>query len=379
MAGRLRPNWTGARPRRVPAARGRGLPDRGLGYPDARGEPELRAQLAAYLGRARGVAADRESVLVTAGAQQAFGLLAHALGNVLGRPPRVAVEDPGMPRYRAQLADLGAEVVGVPVDADGLRVDLLAGTGADAVLATPAHQSPTGAALAPERRRALAAWAREGRLVIEDDYDAEFRYDRPPLAALQGLAPEQVAYVGSASKTLAPGLRLGWIVAPAALAEPLWRRRVLADAGSPTIDQQALAFLLDGGGYDRHLRAARRSYRARRDALLVALERHLPGSTVEGIAAGLHAVVRPPAPVDEVALLQAATARSVGVYPLGWSYVTPRHEGGAMVLGYATLPEPAIREGVRRLAAAVAEAREMDPSAPPSAETIALLMTLPPG
>jgi len=357
----------------------RRMPDRGLGYPDARGVPELRGQLAAYLGRARGVAADREHVLVTAGAQQAFGLLARVLGDVLGRPPRIAVEDPGMPRYRAQLADLGAEVVGVPVDADGLRVDLLPGTGADAVLATPAHQSPTGAALAPDRRRALAAWARGGRLVIEDDYDAEFRYDRAPLAALQGLAPEHVAYVGSASKALAPGLRLGWIVAPAALAEALGRRRVLADAGSPTIDQQALAFLLDGGGYDRHLRAARRSYRARRDALLAALERHLPGSTVEGIAAGLHAVVRPPAPVDEVALLRAATARSVGVYPLGWSYVTPRHEGGAMVLGYATLPEPAIREGVRRLADAVAEAGRAAPSPPPSAEAIAALMTLPSG
>jgi GntR family transcriptional regulator / MocR family aminotransferase len=357
----------------------RRMPDRGLGYPDGRGEPALRGQLAAYLGRARGVAADRDRVLVTAGAQQAFGLLARALEDLLGRPPRIAVEDPGMPRYRAQLADLGAEVVAVPVDADGLRVDVLTAGGADAVLATPAHQSPMGVALAPERRRALAAWAREGRIVIEDDYDAEFRYDRAPLAALQSLAPERVAYVGSASKALAPCLRLGWIVAPAVLAEPLGRRRMLADAGSPTLEQQALAFLIDGGGYDRHLRAARRSYRARRDALLAALDRHLPGSTVEGIAAGLHAVVRPAAAVDEVALMQAATARSVGVYPLGWSYVTPRHEGGAMVLGYAILPEPAIREGVRRLAAALAEARELPPSPPPSAETIALLMTLPPG
>ena len=355
-------------------------PTAALGYPDARGEPELRAQLAAYLGRARGVAADRERVLVTARRPAGLRLLARALGDLLGRPPRFAVEDPGMPRYRAQLADLGAEVVGVPVDADGLRVDLLAGTGADAVLATPAHQSPTGAALAPERRRALAAWARGGGVVIEDDYDAEFRYDRAPLAALQGLAPEQVAYVGSASKALAPGLRLGWIVR----AGRAGRRRSGAGACSrtrarprstsrrwPSSSTAAATTATCAPHGAATAPAATRCWR-RSSATC-------PAARVEGIAAGLHAVVRPPAPVDEVALLQAATARSVGVYPLGWSYVTPRHEGGAMVLGYATLPEPAIREGVRRLAAAVAEAREMDRSAPPSAETIALLMTLPPG
>jgi GntR family transcriptional regulator / MocR family aminotransferase len=357
----------------------RRMPDRALGYPDARGEPELRAQLAAYLRRVRGVVAERERVVVTAGAQQAFGLVAVALRTVLARAPRIAFEDPGMPRYRVLLADAGADVVPVGVDEDGLRVEALEATGADAVLATPAHQAPTGLALSAQRRSALAAWARAGRLVIEDDYDAEFRYDRAPLAALQGLAPEHVAYVGSASKTLAPGLRLGWIVAPAALAHALGRQRVLTDAGSPTIEQQALAFLIDGGAYDRHLRAARRSYRARRDALVAALERHMPGTAVDGIAAGLAAVIRPPEPVDEAALMQAAAARSVGVYPLGWRYVRPRHEGGAMILGYATLPEPAIREGVRRLAAAVAEARGIPPTPPPSGEAIAELMTLPPG
>jgi GntR family transcriptional regulator/MocR family aminotransferase len=357
----------------------RRMPDRALGYPDGRGEPELRAQLAAYLRRVRGVVAEPERVVVTAGAQHAFGLLALALGGALGRAPRIAVEDPGMPRYRVLLADRGAEVVGVAVDGEGLDVDALAATGADAVLTTPAHQSPTGVALSAPRRRALAAWASEGRLVVEDDYDAEFRYDRAPLGALQGLAPEHVAYVGSASKSLAPGLRMGWVVAPAALADPLGRLRVIDDGGSPTVEQQALAFFLEGGGFDRHLRAARRTYRARRDALLNALDHQLPGSAVEGIAAGLHAVVAPPAPVDEAALVAAAGKRSVGVYPLGWAYVAPRHEGGALILGYATLPEPAIREGVRRLADAVAEAARAAPSPPPTAEAIAALMTLPSG
>jgi GntR family transcriptional regulator/MocR family aminotransferase len=357
----------------------RRMPDRALGYPDARGAPELRAQLAMYLRRVRGVVAEPERVVVTAGAQQGFGLLACALQTQLGRAPRIAVEDPGMPRYRVIFKELGAEVIPIPVDDDGLQVDRLRGTHADAVLTTPAHQSPTGVALSAERRSALAAWALEGRIVIEDDYDAEFRYDRAPLGALQGLAPEHVAYVGSASKTLAPGLRLGWIVAPAPLIDPLGRARMLDDAGSPTLEQHVMALLLEAGAYDRHLRAARRTYRTRRDALIAALDRHLPGTTVGGVAAGLHAVVTPPEPVDEVALATAAAERSVGIYPLGWGYVEPRHAGGAMILGYAALPEPAIREGVRRLAGAYAEARKAPAVPPPTAEVIAALITLPPG
>jgi GntR family transcriptional regulator / MocR family aminotransferase len=355
------------------------MPDRALGYPDPRGDPELRAQLAAYLRRVRGVVAEPERVIVAAGAQQAVAMVAVALRSVLGRTPRVAVEDPGFPRHRALLAEGGAEIVPVPVDEDGLSVDALAASGADAVLATPAHQSPTGVALSADRRGALAAWARDGGLVIEDDYDAEFRYDRAPLGALQGLAPEHIIYLGSASKTLAPALRLAWIIAPGPFLETLARTRLMADAGSPAIDQHALAHLIDGGTYDRHLRAARRRYRERRDALVAALDRHLPGARVGGIAAGLHAVVEPPAPVDEAAWMTAAAARSVGIYPLGWAYVTPRRAGGAMVLGYAILPEPAIREGVRRVAEAFAEAREAPASPPPTAEAIAALMTSPGG
>jgi GntR family transcriptional regulator/MocR family aminotransferase len=357
----------------------RRMPDRALGYPDARGAPELRAQLAGYLRRVRGVVAEPDRLVVAAGAQQGVTLTAAALRAVLGATPRVAVEDPGFPRHRALLAEAGMQLVPVPVDEDGLRVDILHRSGADAVLATPAHQSPTGVALAPDRRGALAAWARDGGIVIEDDYDAEFRYDRPPLGALQGLAPEHVVYLGSTSKTLAPALRLAWVVAPRPFMHPLARARLMADGGSPAIDQHALAHLIDGGTYDRHLRAARRRYRERRDTLTAALERHLPGARVAGIAAGLHAVVEPPAPVDEAALMAAAAARSVGVYPLGWAYVTPRHAGGAMVLGYATLPEPAIREGIRRLADAFAEARDAPTSPPPTAEQIAALMTSPGG
>jgi GntR family transcriptional regulator/MocR family aminotransferase len=330
----------------------RHAPDQALGYPDPRGAAELRGELASHLRRTRGVVADGGNVVVTAGCIQALGLIARCLGD----GARIAVEDPGLPDHRMALEAAGAEVVPVRVDGHGIVVAELERAGVDAAVVTPAHQSPTGVAMTPDRRRALAAWAAAGRLVVEDDYDAEFRYDRPPLAALQGLDPRHIAYVGSASKVLAPGLRLGWAVLPEDLASAVAGARRLQDMGSPVIEQLALARLLSGGGYDRHMRAARRRYRVRRDALEAALAERLPGARLEGVAAGLHAVVRLPSPCDERALMKAARRRSVGVYPLGWAYAQPQSAGGALVLGYANLSEAAIAEGVRRLAEAVAEA-----------------------
>ncbi len=328
----------------------REAPDRDLGYPDPRGAPELRNALAAHLRRVRGVAADPQAIVVCSGAAQGFALLARALG-----APRLAIEDPGLPPHRAILLEHGATLVALPVDDHGARVQELGALGADgridAVLLTPAHQSPTGVALAPSRRAEVLAWAGQtGGFLVEDDYDAEYRYDRAPLAAMQGLAPDRVVYMGTVSKTLAPALRLGWMVVPSRLLEGVVAQKVLTDHGSPTIDQLALARLIESGAYDRHLRAARRRYRARRDALVRALERHLPGARVTGVAAGLHAIVRLPREVDGLELAQAARRRSVGVYPLGYAYmdVRPRHDG--VVLGYANLAEPAIEEGIRRLA-----------------------------
>jgi GntR family transcriptional regulator/MocR family aminotransferase len=191
--------------------------------------------------------------------------------------------------------------------------------------------------------------------VIEDDYDAEYRYDRAPLAALQGLAPDRVIYMGTVSKTLAPALRLGWLVLPPALIDAVLEQKALADHGCPTLDQLALARLLDSGAYDRHLRQARRRYRARRDALLGAVGRHLPGARVTGLAAGLHAVVQLPVKVDGLSLLRAAARRSVGVYLLGYAYMKPMAVHDGLVLGYASLAEPAIEEGIRRLSLALEE------------------------
>jgi GntR family transcriptional regulator / MocR family aminotransferase len=337
----------------------REAPDLALGYPHPRGVLELRRALAGHLRRVRGVVADPEAIVITAGAAQGLALLARALES-----PRIAVEDPGLPPHRTLLEAHGAELVALPVDEDGARVDELGAIARrhgriDAVVVTPAHQSPTGVGLSPSRRAALLGWAGDaGALVVEDDYDAEFRYDRPPLAAMQGLAPERVVYMGTVSKTLAPALRLGWLVLPPRLVVAAAEQKFLADHGSPTIDQLALARLLDLGAYDRHLRQARRRYRSRRDALVAAVAEHLPGARVTGLAAGLHAIVRLGRPLDVLALMQAAARRSVGVYPLGWSYCQPRPLDDGLVLGYANLAEPAIEEGIRRLALALAETND---------------------
>jgi GntR family transcriptional regulator/MocR family aminotransferase len=334
----------------------RHAPDQAFGYPDPRGAIELRRALVGHLRRVRGVVADPEAIMVCGGAAQGFALLGQALAG-----SRIAVEDPGLPVHRGILAAAGAQLVPLQVDEHGARADTLGALAAEhgpirAALVTPAHQSPTGVALSSSRRAALTAWANEDeRLIVEDDYDAEYRYDRAPLGALQGLAPERVAYLGTVSKTLAPALRLGWVVAPAWLLPRLVELKMLADHGSATIDQLALARLLESGAYDSHLRQARRRYRARRDALVRAVAAHLPGGRVTGVAAGLHAIVRLSRAVDGLTLMRAAQRRSVGVYPLGYAYMSARPIDDGLALGYANLAEPAIEEGIRRLALAYEE------------------------
>jgi GntR family transcriptional regulator / MocR family aminotransferase len=328
----------------------RSAPASAFAYPDVRGAHELRVQLSAYLRRVRGVVTEPDSIVICAGATQGLALLGRALTREgVGA---IAVEDPCLPPHRAVLAYAGLEVRGVSVDEHGLDVGAL---DAPAVLATPAHQCPSGVVLSPQRRGELVQWARAGGLVIEDDYDAEFRYDRAPLGALQGLAPEHVVYLGTTSKTLAPGLRLGWLAVPGSLLGAVIEAKALDDLGSATIEQLALARLLETAAYDRHLRKVRRRNRARRDALIAAVARELPGARVSGISAGLHALVRLAHAVDADRLLALAAERSVRVYPLSQHLIDPPPETDALVLGYGNLAEPAIEEGVRRLAAALAE------------------------
>jgi GntR family transcriptional regulator/MocR family aminotransferase len=331
-----------------------GLPASGLGYPDPGGAPALRAALAAYLGRVRGVIADPDLIVVTSGYGQALALLSRVLHDRGVRT--IAFEDPLNPEPTRVAAHAGLRPVGVPVDGAGLDVDALAASRAGAAVVTSAHQFPTGVVLAPERRTALLAWAAtRGRVVLEDDYDAEYRYDREPVGAMQALGPDLVAYAGSVSKTLAPGLRLGWLVAPRALAGELVEAKRLDDHGSNVLDQLTLAELLSSGAYDRHLRRTRRAYRARRDLLVGTLAVHAPGIRVGGVAAGLHVVVELPAGADERAVAAAARRRGVGVYPLG-GYRTGSAATfpPALVVGYGGLAPADVRAGAERLAEVLA-------------------------
>ena len=244
-----------------------------LEYPDVLGVPALRATLAAYLARVRGVRTGPGGVVVCAGVGHALALAGRALHAAGGRT--VVVEDPSHAGTRAVLRDAGLEPVAAPVDGDGLVVDGM--PAADAVLVTPAHQFPTGAVLHPDRRAALVDWARRhDATILEDDYDAEYRYDRHPVGALQGLDPDRVVYCGSVSKTLSPALRLGWAVLPPRLREPVADARRRSDLGTAAFDQLALARFLERGEYDRHLRRTRAEYRRRRDTLVAALHEHLP-------------------------------------------------------------------------------------------------------
>jgi GntR family transcriptional regulator/MocR family aminotransferase len=220
----------------------------------------------------------------------------------------------------------------------------------------PAHQYPTGAVLAPQRRAALLDWAsKRGAFIIEDDYDAEYRYDREPIGSLQGLAPDRVVYMGTASKMLSPALRLGWLALPAELASGLRRAKFEADRGSPVFDQLALTDFLNRGELDRHLRKTRLIYRARRDQLMAALKTHLPQLQARGVAAGLHVMIELGPDVDERKIVEAAARQSIRV--LGASIYRSKPNAGtpALVLGYGGLKEGTIAEAVRILASVLRE------------------------
>ncbi|NGN62804.1 PLP-dependent aminotransferase family protein [Streptomyces sp. A7024] len=340
-----RATW-GAAQRRVLSE----LPHGGLGYPDPRGLPRLRTALAALLARRRGVVADPERVLVCSGVSQALtltGMVMRARGH-----RTMALEDPGSPPHGLQFEATGIAATSVAIDAEGIDLRALRRSGARIAVLTPSHQFPSGIAYSPERRAGLLQWLREGEhLVVEDDYDGEFRYDREPVGALQGLDPERVLYTGSVSKSLAPGLRLGWMVAPSWLAAELAERKFRLDLGNSVLDQAAFADLVERGEYDRHLRRTRREYKTRRDTLVAALAEHFPGAEVSGIAAGLHVIAALPEGYGPEREFTARALRA-GVEVLGLSSYgsasadDPRVR---LVLGYAHLAPSDIARGVERL------------------------------
>ena len=329
----------------------RELPHAELNYPDPAGVRALRTELAGYLTRVRAAVAEAEAVVITAGVAQMLAVVPRILMEEGHR--LLAVEDPLGHHQIPMIRATGIQLAGVPVDAEGIDVTALARTGARAVLVTPAHQFPTGVVLSPRRRSALIEWARDvDALVIEDDYDGEFRYDRDPVGCLQGLAPERVVLAGSVSKALSPALRLGWAVAPPWLAVRLRAARALHDLGSPVLDQHVLARMIANGDHSQHLRLMRRRYRDRRDAFVAALADRLPRVKVHGVSAGLHAYAELPEWCDEAKVVTAAAARGVAV-----EGVTPMRVRGpgppAIVVGYARLPERRLIEAVGLLAEAI--------------------------
>jgi GntR family transcriptional regulator / MocR family aminotransferase len=327
-----------------------------LGYGDARGSAELRNVLAGYLRRVRAADASPERMIICTGFAQGVNLVLRVLARQ-GGMTRLAFEDPGYgsaeadETVRAVLA-MGVAVSYVPVDEEGIVVDELAASGAQAVVVTPAHQSPTGVVLSPARRQSLADWARRGGgYVIEDDYDSEFRYDREPVGALQGLAPDQVFLLGTASKALAPAIRLGWVHAPSALTASVAAEKEMSDRGSCALDQLALAILLTTGRYDRHLRRMRTVYAARRAALTDAFSRHAPRVKLAGLAAGFHAVA-PLAPgADEATVIVAALERQVGLHGIGDYRGRPDAAARpALVMGFGNVRERAIDPAIAAIA-----------------------------
>ena len=321
-----------------------------LGYGDPRGSEWLRKELAGWLARTRGLRAEPDDIIIVTGVAQALALLAQGLAAVGPRERGIAVEDPGSRGSRDELAYWGLRPVPIPVDDQGLVVDDLMGARVRAVLLTPAHQFPTGVVLGPRRRRELLDWAAAAdALVIEDDYDAEYRYDRAPVPALQASAPSQVAYAGSTSKTLAPGLRLGWLIPPLRRHAELVEAKHASDLGSPALPQLVLAHMIASGELEQHIRSVRKRQRGRRDALLRALAEQLPQARVQGVAAGLHLLVTfPELAGSDTELAERILGAGVVVHPLSWHRLRPGVPG--IILGYAAHTPDQLREAVRRIA-----------------------------
>jgi GntR family transcriptional regulator/MocR family aminotransferase len=332
----------------------RGVAAASLGYGDPRGRRDLREQLASYLARARGVRADPELVVVCAGFRHGLSLVARALR--LEGARAIAMEDPCAEQHRAVAAGANLRVRRLPVDGRGARTDLLDVSTEGAVL-SPAHQFPMGVVLHRDRRAAAIAWATAtGGLIVEDDYDGEFRYDRQPVGALQALAPDCVVYGGTASKTIAPGLRLAWIVVPSRLLDAIVSLRSAEDVHVSALEQIALCEMLRSGGYERHVRRMRARYRARRDRVLDLLAQRAPALVPVGISAGIGMLLELPEDgPDSSHLIEAALRRSVELYPLASSYHEGRGPRDGIVLGYGALAEHDFEAGLGALGEVLSE------------------------
>jgi GntR family transcriptional regulator / MocR family aminotransferase len=323
-------------------------PSGAFGYGDPRGQPELRAALAAYLTRARGVRAAADQIVICSGFTQGLSLLGRVLAG--SGAAAVGVEAYGHRQHREVLEVAGLRALPVPVDPLGAVIGQVPDCAA--LLLTPAHQFPLGVALAPPRRNQAVAWAaRTGALIIEDDYDGEFRYDRRAIGAMQALAPEHVIYAGTASKTLAPAVRLGWLVVPRRILADVLSAKERADRHGSSLDELTLAEFITSGGYDRHVRRSRLRYQRRRDRLIAALARALPDPRVAGVAAGMHAVLHLPPGMGEAGTVAAAAARGLTLDGMRDYRMPTVDYPDALVIGYGTPPAHAFTTAVARLCA----------------------------
>jgi GntR family transcriptional regulator/MocR family aminotransferase len=322
-------------------------PDSAFDYAPPEGLLELRQELAAYLGRVRGVRAPAHRLVITQGFTQALEVVTRVLA--ARGAVRIGVENPSYSFHIAQRS--GLERLAMAVDGHGAQVDELIAGNADAVLLTPAHQFPMGGVLDPARRQRVVTWARDtGAVVIEDDYTAEYRYDSLPITAMQGLAPEHVVYAGSLSKILAPGLRIGWMVVPEDMVEEVRREKAQQDLCSPGIDQLAYARFLQSGAMDEHLRRSRPIYARRRHRFIAEVKGTLPNVTVVGAATGLHVVALLRRPIDMDAFLLACAESRIAIKDLGSYSFAPHDHGQGLVLGYGRISEAAAGSALQRIA-----------------------------
>jgi len=337
----------------------RTLPTAELSDEDPAGSWHLREVVTAYHRRVRSGYAVAEDAVVVSGFRQGLAFVLATLAEQ--GIQQIALENPGPREHDVIARRAGLDAVPVPVDDQGIDVGRLHDIGARAVLLTPAHQCPTGVALSPSRRRDLVGWADEfDGIILEDDYDAEFRYDRQPVGSLQGLNPDRVIALGSVSKTLAPAIRLGWVLSPARFVRGIVEEKRLSSRGAPGLDQEALALLMETGRFDRHLRRVREIYRARRDVLATEVELAFGPGRLQGLAAGCHALLRLPDGTSESAVVETAATMGVRVNGLGhYRFVAADGEAEsrplppALVLGFGNVSEQRISRGIRTLARAV--------------------------
>ena len=337
--------------RRMLLRHARKAPVRDLDYGPAAGSLALREAIAVHLQRSRAVACDASQVIVVSGSQQALDLIARVL---IDRGDRVAIENPIYQGTSEILRTAGARLLPVTVDREGLRTASLP-QDARIAFVTPSHQFPTGAVLPLARRLELLDWARrKDAVVVEDDYDGEFRYEEQPVESLQGLDTEgRVIYIGTFSRTIFSALRIGYLIVPKSLVSAFTSAKWLCDRHTATLEQETLAEFIGSGLYERHLRRVRRRNAGNRDVLLHAIEKYLAGRVeVTGDGAGAHIVLWPQKHISENAVIEKAAAREVGIYGISGYFLTRPSKSG-LLLGYSRMKKEEIREGIRRLSQAL--------------------------